>query len=96
MTDSNAQLIFDCADGKSFAWERFVDQFLPVVARVVEFALDESGHDLADQDSDSEKKEQIITAVFQEFASDDYRLFKEYDGPVFSNHVHFAAHSTQR
>lgn len=73
--EEDAQLLNDCIDGKSFAWEKFVDRFLPAVLKVVDFAATESKVKLTD-----EQRNHAASSVFAELAADDFQQLRNFDG----------------
>ena len=75
MNEQDEKILADCVNCESFGWERFVDRFLPLVSKVVDFAADEHP-----QSIDADRRTEITARIFNGLAADEFAHLKAYDG----------------
>jgi len=77
MPNDPTQLLVACLNRESFAWEKFVDHFLPIIGRVVDFQLQEAG--VGGETGAASQRDALVKQVFQQLAADDFALLRRYD-----------------
>ncbi len=68
------ELVHACLHGRPFAWQRFVDRFLPVVLQTVQ-EIDVQ----ASRGWSAQQQEEMTREVFDRVRQDNYRLLREWD-----------------
>ena len=76
MSEDPTKLLVDCLKGESFAWERFVDRFLPLISRIVEFELAELH---SDGKPPEELQQRYVKKIFRHLAANDMDLLRRYN-----------------
>ncbi len=76
MTDEN-RLVQSCLQQRPFAWQQFVDAFLPVVLQTIqEIAVQTS------QQWPESQHEQFSRQVFRQLRDDDFQLLRDWDSEL--------------
>ncbi len=73
MSDSR-KILNDCLTGQPFAWQEFVDHFLPSVARVINDASQKNGIELT-----ADQKSVLTSTVFSSVSSEDFLLLRQIE-----------------
>ena len=71
--DAN-QLVQACLNHRQFAWQQFVDRFLPIILTTVQ-ELDRK----TSRGWQETEQHDLARMVFRQLRQDDYRLLREYD-----------------